>query len=71
MFLSARGWRHTIAALAAASFLTIAPAFGDKPTSALDAAKPVKITAIPIDFDRDNPDHENFCNSPAGEPSSR
>jgi len=26
----------------------------------LDAAKPVKITAIPIDFDRDNPERKDF-----------
>jgi hypothetical protein len=50
----------TAAIFAAASFLTIAPAFADKPTSVLDVAKPVKITVIPIDFDRDNPEHKNF-----------
>jgi hypothetical protein len=26
----------------------------------LDAAKPVKITAIPIDFDRNNPERKDF-----------
>jgi hypothetical protein len=60
-FVSARVLRNTIAAiLAAASLLTIASAFADKPATVLDAAKPVKITAIPIDFDRDNPERKYF-----------
>jgi hypothetical protein len=60
-FVSARVLRNTIAAiLAAASLVTIAPAFADKPATVLDAAKPVKITAIPIDFDRDNPERKDF-----------
>jgi hypothetical protein len=48
------------ATLAAAFVLTVAPAFADKPATVLDAAKPVKITAISIDFDRDNPDRKDF-----------
>jgi hypothetical protein len=63
-FVSARVLRNTIAAiLAAASLVTIAPAFADKPATVLDAAKPVKITAIPIDFDRDNPERKDFGSS--------
>ena len=45
---------------AAALFLVVAPAFADKPATVLDAAKPIKITAIPIDFDRDNPERKEF-----------
>ena len=60
-FVSARVLRNTIAAiLAAASLVTIAPDFADKRATVLDAAKPVKITAIPIDFDRDNPERKDF-----------
>ena len=49
-------WRNTAAAiLAIASFLIVAPAFADKPTSVLPRAERLTITAIPIDFDRDDP----------------
>jgi hypothetical protein len=60
-FLPARLLRSTTAAiLAATCLLTIAPALADKPATVLDAAKPVKITAIPIDFDRDDPGRKDF-----------
>jgi hypothetical protein len=60
-FVSAKVLRNATAAiLAAASLLTIAPAFADKPATVLDVAKPVKITAVPIDFDRDNPKRKDF-----------
>jgi hypothetical protein len=40
--------------------LAIAPALADKPMAAPDRAMPVKITAIPIDFDREHPDQKQF-----------
>jgi hypothetical protein len=46
--------------VAAALSLVVAPAFADKPADVLGAAKPIKITAIPIDFDRDNPERKEF-----------
>jgi hypothetical protein len=60
-FRSARVWRNAAAAiLAMAPFLAVAPAFADKPASALARAEPLTITAIPIDFDRDNPGRKEF-----------
>jgi len=54
-------WRNTAAAiLAIASFLIVAPAFADKPTSVLPRAERLTITAIPIDFDRDDPGRKEF-----------
>jgi hypothetical protein len=53
--------RHGAAwAAAIGVFLVMAPALADKPATVLDGAKPVTITAIPIDFDRDNPDRKEF-----------
>jgi hypothetical protein len=40
--------------------LVVAPALADKPASVLSHVEPVAITAIPIDFDRDNPEHKEF-----------
>jgi hypothetical protein len=40
--------------------LAAAPALADKPASTLARVEPVAITAIPIDFDRDNPERKNF-----------
>jgi hypothetical protein len=51
-------WRKT--ALAAAIILVVAPAFADKPADMPAGVVPVTVTAIPIDFDRDNPDHKEF-----------
>ncbi len=47
-------------AVAAAAMLVVAPALADKPAGVLSHAEPVAITAIPIDFDRDNPEHKQF-----------
>jgi hypothetical protein len=52
-------WRH-LAATAVAACLAVTPAFADKPQTALEHATPVTITAIPIDFDRDNPSRKEF-----------
>jgi hypothetical protein len=43
-----------------ATLLTVGPALADKPTSVLDRPSPTTITAIPIDFDRDHPEHKTF-----------
>ncbi len=60
-FSSARVSRNAAAAiLAIASFLIVAPAFADKPTSVLPRAERLTITAIPIDFDRDDPGRKQF-----------
>ena len=60
-FPSARIWRNvTVALLAPVTILAHAPAFAYKPATVLDGAKPVTITAIPIDFDRDNPERKSF-----------
>lgn len=60
-FSPARVWRNTEAAiLAVASFLIAAPAFADKPTSVLPHVEWLAITAIPIDFDRDDPARKQF-----------
>jgi hypothetical protein len=56
-----RVWRNPLSlAIAAAAMLVVAPALADKPASVLSHAEPVAITAIPIDFDRDNPEHKEF-----------
>jgi hypothetical protein len=47
-------------AVAAAVSLVIAPAFADKPLTVLEGPTPTTITAIPIDFDRDNPSRKEF-----------
>jgi hypothetical protein len=60
-FLWLRVWRNPLnVAIAAAAMLVVAPALADKPASVLSHAEPVAITAIPIDFDRDNPEHKEF-----------
>ena len=60
-FRTATVWRKTAAAiLAMAAFLIVAPAFADKPATVLGRATPLAITAIPIDFDRDNPGQKQF-----------
>ena len=56
-----RASRYLAAALAAAAAsLIIVPALADKPPTALDRPISTTITAIPIDFDRDNPDRKEF-----------
>jgi len=50
-FVSAKALRDSIRAILAAASL---------PATVLEAAKPVKITVIPIDFDRDNPERKDF-----------
>jgi hypothetical protein len=60
-FLRLRVWRNPLRlAIAAAALVVVAPALADKPASVLSHAEPVAITAIPIDFDRDNPEHKEF-----------
>jgi hypothetical protein len=59
--LARRASRYLAAALVAgAANLVILPALADKPPAAPDRAMPVKITAIPIDFDREHPDQKQF-----------
>jgi hypothetical protein len=57
-----KAWRKRGAAAIAAStaLLVMAPALADKPTSVLADVEKVTVTAIPIDFDRDNPDRKEF-----------
>jgi len=60
-FSQAKLWRNTAAAiLAIAAFLIAAPSFADKPASVLPSVERLAITAIPIDFDRDDPDRKQF-----------
>ncbi len=44
----------------AAAVLAIGPALAGKPSSVLDQPTRTTITAIPIDFDRDHPEHKEF-----------
>lgn len=50
----------SVTTAAAAAMLAMAPALADKPASVLIRVEPVAITAIPIDFDRDNPKRKEF-----------
>ena len=60
-FSPAKLWRNTAAAiLAISAFLIAAPSFADKPASVLPSVERLAITAIPIDFDRDDPDRKQF-----------
>jgi hypothetical protein len=53
--------RNVAAAVLTASFaLVIAPALAEKPAEVLGAPVPIKITAMPIDFDRERPDRKAF-----------
>jgi hypothetical protein len=47
-------------AVAAAVSMVIAPALADKPLTVLEGPTPTTVTAIPIDFDRDNPSRKEF-----------
>ena len=60
VFLGGVSRNAAAAILAIASFLIVAPAFADKPTSVLPRAERLTITAIPIDFDRDDPGRKQF-----------
>ncbi len=50
----------SVAVAAATAILVMAPALADKPAGVLAGVEPVAITAIPIDFDRDNPTRKAF-----------
>lgn len=43
-----------------AAILVLTPALADKPQIVLDGPVSTSVTAIPIDFDRDNPSRKNF-----------
>ena len=47
-------------AVAAAMSMVVAPALADKPLTVLEGPTPTTVTAIPIDFDRDNPGRKEF-----------
>jgi hypothetical protein len=54
-------WRYQAAfAAAAAASLVVAPALADKPLTVLERPTATTVTAIPIDFDRDNPGRKEF-----------
>jgi hypothetical protein len=55
-------WRGQTAAAVAAGLAVLAgaPALADKPLTVLPGPMPTTITAIPIDFDRDNPSRKEF-----------
>jgi hypothetical protein len=55
-------WRGQAASVlaAAAALLAVAPALADKPLTVLPGPTPTTITAIAIDFDRDNPGRKEF-----------
>ena len=55
-------WRGQAAAVlaAAAALLAVAPALADKPLTVLPGPTPTTITAIAIDFDRNNPGRKEF-----------
>ena len=57
-----RRWWHnlTAVAVAAAASLAVAPALAEKPLNPLERPTPTTITAVPIDFDRDNPGRKEF-----------
>jgi len=55
----ARCWM-AVALIVSAALLDLSPALADKPATVLDTAIGTTVTAIPIDFDRDNPDRKEF-----------
>lgn len=57
--LSRSFWRSS-AAIVTATSLFIAPARAEKPVTALDGPTSTTVTAIPIDFDRENPSRKEF-----------
>ena len=60
MRLLGRPVRRCSAALVAVVVCFAAPALADKPTTVLEGPVTTKVTAIPIDFDRDHPEHKEF-----------
>lgn len=60
-FLSRTSWLTVAGALSvSAVILNMPPAFADKPVTVLDTPISTTVTAIPIDFDRDNPGRKEF-----------
>lgn len=57
---SSSGRRAAAAIAVVATLAVIAPALADKPTSMPMGVETVVVTAMPIDFDRDNPDRKEF-----------
>ena len=54
-------WRYLAAvAIAAAAVLSVAPALAEKPQTVLPGPTTTTVTAVPIDFDRDNPGRKEF-----------
>jgi hypothetical protein len=53
-------WPYSAAGAVVAATLVIAPALADKPQTALEAPISTTVTAIPIDFDRENPSRKEF-----------
>jgi hypothetical protein len=54
-------WRYpTAVSLAVAATLSVAPALADKPQTVMSGPTATTVTAIPIDFDRDNPSRKEF-----------
>ena len=54
-------WRYLAAvAIAAAAALSAAPALAEKPQTVLPGPTTTTVTALPIDFDRENPGRKEF-----------
>jgi hypothetical protein len=54
-------WRYpTAVTIAVAAMLGVAPALAEKPQTVMAGPTPTTITAIPIDFDRENPSRKDF-----------
>lgn len=62
MRLDLRSFRYWpgSAAVAVMTCLLVAPALAEKPLTALPGLTPTTVTAVPIDFDRDNPGRKDF-----------
>jgi hypothetical protein len=57
--LTRTAWRYPATLLVAVTCAAV-PALADKPTTVLDRPVKTEVTAIPIDFDRDNPGRKDF-----------
>lgn len=54
-------WRYLAAvAIAAAAVLSVAPALAEKPQTVLPGPTTTTVTALPIEFDRENPGRKDF-----------
>jgi hypothetical protein len=54
-------WRYpAAAAVAVAALLSVAPALAEKPQTVMPGPTATTVTAIPIDFDRENPSRKEF-----------